>query len=86
MVEYRPSRKTLEGNVIDLDRDLSMAPLKDLWMQNQQVIWVYQPIQTLWTENALFCVLHVLISQVKRAFEKIFPKVSVEAFKSLQEK
>ena len=75
MVEYRPSRKTLEGNVIDLDRDLSMAPLKDLWMQNQQVIWVYQPIQTLRTENALFCVLLVLISQEdKRAFEILFPQ------------
>ena len=36
-------KKTLEGNVIDLDRDLSMAPLKDLWMQNQREILVYQP-------------------------------------------
>ena len=52
-----------------------MAPLKDLWMQNQQVIWVYQPIQTLRTENALFCVLLVLISQEdKRAFEILFPQ------------
>ena len=62
MVEYRPSRKTLEGNVIDLDRDLSMAPLKDLWMQNQQVIWVYQPIQTLWTENVL-CITRIDITR-----------------------